>query len=44
MAVRSIAYTPKQGDIVVLTKESFREGQSIIKRVIATEGQTVDID
>ena len=44
VAVRSIAYTPKQGDIVVLTKESFREGQSIIKRVIATEGQTVDID
>lgn len=41
--VRSIAYTPEQGDIVVLTKESFRD-QSIIKRVIAVEGQTVDID
>lgn len=41
--VRSIGYTPKQGDIVVLTKTTFREA-SIIKRVIATEGQTVDID
>ena len=41
--VRSIGYTPKQGDIVVLTKTTFREA-SIIKRVITTEGQTVDID
>lgn len=39
----TLGYTPKQGDVVVLTKTSFRE-QSIIKRVIATEGQTVDID
>ena len=34
---------PKQGDIVVLTKKSFME-ESIVKRVIATAGQTVDID
>jgi signal peptidase I len=39
----SLGYTPKQGDIVVLTKTSFQE-ESIIKRVIATGGQTVDID
>lgn len=39
----TLGYTPEQGDVVVLTKESFRE-QSIIKRVIATAGQTVDID
>lgn len=38
-----IGYTPRQGDVVVLTKESFRS-DSIIKRVIATAGQTVDID
>ena len=31
------------GDIVVLTKRSFGE-TSIVKRVIATEGQTIDID
>lgn len=35
---------PKQGDIVVISKESFEDGKAIVKRVIATEGQTVDID
>ena len=35
---------PKQGDIVVAVKDSFREGEPIIKRVIAVGGQTVDID
>ena len=35
---------PKQGDIVVASKDSFRRGEPIIKRVIALEGQTVDID
>ena len=35
---------PEQGDIVVVSKDSFDEGAPIVKRVIATEGQTVDID
>ena len=35
---------PEQGDIVVISKKSFDEGKPIVKRVIATEGQTVDID
>lgn len=35
---------PKQGDIIVASKESFENGTPIIKRVIATEGQTVNID
>ena len=35
---------PEQGDIVVISKESFDNGSPIVKRVIATEGQTVDID
>lgn len=35
---------PKQGDIIVASKESFENGAPIVKRVIATEGQTVDID
>lgn len=34
---------PEQGDIIVASKESFG-GECIVKRVIATEGQTVDID
>ena len=41
--VWSLGYTPKQGDIVVLTQESYQE-DSIVKRVIATEGQRVDIN
>ena len=35
---------PKQGDIVVISKDSFDHGSPIVKRVIAVEGQTVDID
>ncbi len=35
---------PKKGDIIVASKDSFEDGEPIIKRVIATEGQTVDID
>ena len=35
---------PEPGDIVVISKASFDHGKPIVKRVIATEGQTVDID
>ena len=35
---------PKQGDVIVASKEAFKNGEPIIKRVIATEGQQVDID
>lgn len=35
---------PQQGDIIVASKDSFDDGAAIIKRVIATEGQIVDID
>lgn len=35
---------PQQGDIVVISKETFDNGKPIVKRVIATEGQIVDID
>ena len=37
-------HEPEQGDIVVISKESFDNGKPIVKRVIATEGQSVDID
>lgn len=35
---------PEAGDIIVISKETFDNGAPIVKRVIATEGQTVDID
>ena len=37
-------HEPKQGDVIVISKKSFDNGAAIVKRVIATEGQTVDID
>ncbi len=36
--------TPKSGDVVVISKDSFDNGAPIVKRVIATAGETVDID
>ena len=45
LLVGNVFYTePKTGDIIVASKDSFDNGTPIIKRVIATEGQTVDID
>ena len=41
--VSNLFYTPKRGDIIVLRKESFNS-EPIVKRVIATEGETVTID
>ncbi len=43
LAVSNLFYTPKQGDIVVFQAPEYMDG-GIVKRVIATEGQTVDID
>ena len=41
---RLLCGDPAAGDIVILRRESFRDGEPIVKRVIAVEGQTVDID
>ena len=35
---------PEQGDIVVISKDTFDDGAPIVKRVIATEGQYVRFD
>jgi len=43
LVIRCVGYEPQAGDIVVLTKRQFAD-ESIVKRVIATEGQEVDID
>lgn len=45
LVLSNVFYTePKQGDVIVASKDSFDNGAPIVKRVIATEGQTVDID
>ncbi|MBR5542985.1 MAG: signal peptidase I [Oscillospiraceae bacterium] len=44
LVISDLFYEPEQGDIVVLAKKSFLEGKMIVKRVIATEGQEIDID
>ena len=45
LVISNVIYRqPKQGDIIVASKDSFRGGECIIKRVIATEGQEVNID
>ncbi len=44
MVVSAAACQPVRGDIIVLNKESFYHGQPIVKRVIAVEGDLVDID
>ena len=35
---------PQKGDIIIASKQSYNDGEPIVKRVIATEGQKVDID
>ena len=41
--ISHLMYTPAQGDIIVITQPS-SVNRPIIKRIIATENQTVDID
>lgn len=48
--ITSLFYKPKRGDIVVISRNTdnspdpSKDEQPIIKRIIATEGETVDID
>ena len=44
LIISHLLYTPKQGDIVVIQVPNSSFTTPIIKRVIATEGQVVDID
>lgn len=47
MFIQRVGYTPKQGDIIVLKKDGFPypdDSEAIVKRVIAVEGQDVEID
>ena len=42
--VKQLFYTPKQGDIIVCQSEKYGLDKPLVKRVIATEGQTVTLD
>ena len=45
LVLNNLVYkNPQRGDIIVASKDSFRGGECIIKRVIATGGQEVNID
>jgi signal peptidase I len=44
LLLQCVGYEPKQGDIVVLTKPFAGFTSPIVKRIIATGGQTVRID
>ena len=43
MVVSDLFFTPEQGDIVVFRKDEYKP-EALVKRVIATEGQTVEIN
>ena len=44
LLLQCAGYTPRQGDVVVLHKSFSATGEPIVKRVIATGGQSVHID
>lgn len=44
LVISNLFYTPQTGDIVVIQAPSYDENTPLIKRVIATGGQFVDID
>ena len=44
LLISNLFYEPQHGDIVVFQKINSTHPEPIVKRVIATEGETVDID
>ncbi len=44
MLVSGLFYKPKAGDIVVFQKDEYDPNRSLVKRVIATEGQEINMD
>lgn len=43
LLVSDLFYEPKVGDVVVIQSPTVDHGKAIVKRIIATEGQTVEI-
>lgn len=44
MLVSGLFYKPKAGDIVVFKKDEYDPEKALVKRIIATEGQKINID
>lgn len=44
MLVSGLFYKPKQGDVVIFKTDRYDSDKALVKRVIATEGQVVNID
>ena len=44
MLVSGLFYEPKAGDVVVFKKDEYDPDKALVKRIIATEGQEVNID
>ena len=44
MLVSGLLYKPKAGDVVVFTKDEYDPNKALVKRVIATEGQEINMD
>lgn len=44
MLVSGLLYKPKAGDVVVFKKDEYDPDKALVKRVIATEGQEINID
>ena len=44
MLVSGLLYSPKAGDIVVFKKDDYDPDKALVKRVIATEGQEINMD
>ena len=44
MLVSGLLYKPKAGDIVIFKKDEYDHNRALVKRVIATEGQEINMD
>ena len=44
MLVSGLFYEPQAGDVVVFKKDEYSPDRALVKRVIATEGQVINID
>ena len=44
MLVSGLFYKPKAGDIVIFKKDEYDPNRALVKRVIATEGQEINMD